>query len=78
MRSGTVKHYVDGCVAGNQEIERPRPLRIGSAQIGNTSIDESKAADRYLSGIIDELMVFKRTLSAAEIRYMHAIGRPTE
>ena len=77
MRAGTVTQYVDGCVSGNQTIERPRPLRIGSAQIGNSSIDKP-LDDRHLAGLIDELMIFQRALSAAEIRYMHAIGRPAD
>ena len=74
---GTVTHYFDGSMASGQSIERPRSLQIGNAQIGNSSI-ENPQDDRHLTGLMDELMIFQRALSAAEVRYMHTMGRPDD
>ena len=71
MHSGNVSQFIDGRVAGIRRIEHPRALKIGHAQIGNSSL-----SDRCFSGVIDEFMVLRRTLSPAEIRYMYHIGCP--
>src|SRR5438876_1060282 len=54
------------------------PLRIGDAEIGNWNLASRRdsAPIRYLSGCVDELMVFSRALSDREIERLHARGQP--
>jgi hypothetical protein len=49
-----------------------RPSGIGNSSI-NTPND-----DRHLTGLIDELIIFRQDLTATEIRGVHAVGRPED
>ena len=76
--AGQVTHYVDGRAAARLPIEFDTPLRIGDAEIGNWN-SASRRNDnpvRYLSGCIDEFMLFSRALADEEIERLSEYGRP--
>jgi hypothetical protein len=76
--SSQVTYYVDGQRAGVIEGKFHNTIAIGSARIGGWKPGPTHAANswRTLRGRIDELAVFKRVLSDAEIQAMYAAGKP--
>jgi hypothetical protein len=77
--AGVVTHYVDGLPASALSITptAPTALRIRDATIGNWNIAslQNDCPVRYLSGCMDELMLFARPLSGVEIQRLYAEGR---
>jgi ferric-dicitrate binding protein FerR (iron transport regulator) len=78
--AGLVTHYVDGQPAPAQSItpKAPTALRILDATIGNWNLAalQDPCPVRYLSGCMDELMLFARPLSGLEIQRLYSEGRP--
>src|SRR5207244_10538716 len=77
-QAGLVTHYVDGRAAAQLPVEFDIPLRIGDAEIGNWNMatHRNKTAIRFLSGCMDEFMMFSRALSEQEIGRLYTTGRP--
>jgi hypothetical protein len=75
---GQVRHYVDGQVIKLHSIKLDIPLHIGDAEIGNwnTASYADKYPIRYLSGCMDEFLMFSRALSGPEIERLYLQGRP--
>lgn len=71
-----VTHYVDGRAVSREATHAETPLRIGLAEIGNWNpgTRRDSTAIRNFSGRIDELCVFDRALSDAEIAELHRNG----
>lgn len=78
--AGKVTHYVNGHVVDRHEIESPRPLGIGLADIGNwPSRDWAKGTKwevRHLIGDMDEFLISRRAFSETEIKQLYRAGRP--
>jgi hypothetical protein len=73
-----VTQYVDGRAVVHQPIPFDIPLKIGDAELGNWNIapGRSRQPIRYLSGCMDEFMIFSRALNAQEITTFYHQGRP--
>lgn len=73
-----VTHYVDGRAVAQQPTPFDVPLRIGNAELGNwnTDVSRSRQPIRYLSGCMDEFMLFGRALGGPEIATLYQQGRP--
>lgn len=65
-----VAHYVDGQQVSEHDLKFDIPLGFGRAEIGNWNPTRRRdgAPIRSLNGRMDELLVFRRALSAAEVR----------
>lgn len=78
--SRLVSHYKDGMLVGDREIESPRKLGIGIADICNWPYKEWAANTQFefrnLNGILDEFVVLGRALSPGEIYEMYDVGSP--
>jgi hypothetical protein len=78
---GMVTHYLDGRAVASQAMPAEAldtPLRIGDAEIGNWNLasHRNRTPVRFLSGRIDELMIFGRALSKDRIGQLYTQGRP--
>jgi hypothetical protein len=75
---GQVSHYVDGRLVKQLPIKLDIPLHIGDAEIGNwnTASRSDKYPIRYLSGCMDEFLMFSRALSGQEVERLYLQGRP--
>ena len=73
-----VTHYVSWQTAASRPIESDGPLRIGAAAIGNWDIaaHRNNTPIRFLSGRMDEFMLFSRALSDQEVERLYDQGRP--
>ena len=79
-----VKHYVDGSLWHEKEISKPVKIRFGKATIGNSPpmprlAEHGRLKDwhlRQLGGVIDEIGIFTRVLSAAEVKSLYEKGTP--
>lgn len=71
-----VTHYVDGKAVRREETKVETPLRLGPAEIGNWTPGTRATATpiRNFSGRIDELSVYDRALTDAEIAELHRSG----
>ena len=78
--SGEAVHYVDGEPVSRHALELGPPFRLGSAELGNWNARSGPTPApvliRNLSGALDEFALFSRALSDAEVRGLHAQGRP--
>ncbi|YCM42577.1 LamG-like jellyroll fold domain-containing protein [Verrucomicrobiaceae bacterium 227] len=80
----TVNHYVDGEIWHKETIPESIRIRFGKATIGNSPpmprlTRDGKLLDwhlRQLGGVIDELGIFSRVLSAEEIESLYQTGKP--
>lgn len=79
--SDVVQHYINGDPVGfsggtNREKDLTH-FQIGKADLGNWSDPIwPDAAIRTLNGRIDEFAIFRKALSAEEIRELYEIGKP--
>jgi hypothetical protein len=75
---GRVTHYLDGTPVSREPILEDIALRVGNAELGNWNNGTFKGKDliRYLSGCMDEFMLFTRPLDDAEIVRLYETGRP--
>jgi hypothetical protein len=77
--AGRVTHYVDGQPAAAPEpTQFDIPLRIHDAEIGNWNLasHRNNCPVRFFSGCMDELMLFSRALSDADVERLCKQGRP--
>src|SRR6266545_2711374 len=73
-----VTHYLDGHPVAQQPIQFDIPLRISDAQLGNWNLatHRNNTPIRFLSGCMDEFLLFGRALSDEEIERHYTSGRP--
>lgn len=72
-----VRHYVDGKLDCERKIRVDAKLRFGPAEIGNwVPVREGREAVRSLNGLLDEMAVFRRALSAEEVAAAYRAGSP--
>ncbi len=69
--SGTANLYVNGVLSGTANQSSGTPV----AGTGNVSIGNANTADRAVIGNLDDVRVYNRTLSAAEIASLYNLGR---
>jgi hypothetical protein len=76
--AGTVTHYLDGCWVADAPVQFDIPLRIGDAEIGNwiPGSWRARVPIRFLTGCMDELIVYSRPLTGDQIEQLYAHGRP--
>jgi hypothetical protein len=76
-RTGVVTHYYNGIAVGSTKTGPTIPVSLGAAEIGRwNSLKETEfPSGRDLRGRVDELAIFSRTLTAAEIQAMYKAGR---
>jgi hypothetical protein len=76
--NGRVTHYIDGKPAAEEPLAFDIPLRVGNAELGNWNIAAHRNAFpiRYMSGCMDEFLLFARALGGQEIERLYAQGRP--
>ena len=74
----TVAHYVDGQRVSTEPLRKHIALRFGATEIGNWVPEIYKDHRiRSLNGRMDELVLFKKSLSDEEIRRMYENGKPS-
>lgn len=75
-----VVHYVNGEPVSGETLELHSPFRLGPTELGNWnaggSLKPGPHLIRNLSGALDEFVLFRRALTDAEIRALHAAGKP--
>ncbi|MGJ8640748.1 MAG: LamG-like jellyroll fold domain-containing protein [Opitutaceae bacterium] len=75
-----VTFYQNGEAVGVSEIESPRLLGVGTADLGNWPYKEWAKGTKFevqnLNGSMDEFLIFKRALSANEIAEITTYGSP--
>jgi beta-lactamase regulating signal transducer with metallopeptidase domain/outer membrane protein assembly factor BamB len=74
-----VKFYIDGKLDAKNEVANLAPIvwnpRSHKLVIGNTANKSRMAwSDKYFDGLIDEVKIWKRALTAKEISAIHADG----
>jgi hypothetical protein len=76
--AGLVTHYLDGRPVAELPVQFDIPLRLGDAQVGNwvPSSSGSKVPIRFLTGCMDELIMYSRALTGREIEQLYADGQP--
>jgi hypothetical protein len=76
--AGQVSHYIDGKQVAQESLQFDLPLRIGNAELGNWNIASHRNPSpiRYLSGRMDEFLLFARALSEQDIERLYEEGRP--
>ncbi len=79
-KAGQVVHYVNGEPVSRHALKQRPPFRLGAAELGNWNAlsgpDPAPPLVRNLSGALDEFELFSRALNDAEIRELHAKGKP--
>lgn len=75
--AGLVTHYLNGRPVAVQSIPMDILLRLGDAEIGNWNISTHRNITpvRYFTGGIDEVTVFSRALSEAELEKLYEQGQ---
>jgi hypothetical protein len=75
---GRVTHYVDGNPVVQLPVLFDIPLRVGDAELGNWNIATHRNSSpiRFLTGCMDEFMLFSRALSDQEVEQIYVQGRP--
>jgi hypothetical protein len=68
-----VRFFVDGRCVGSGDLQRNDPVTIGTARVGNRDSQTSQVEFR---GLMDELVIVGRTLTADEIQQMCREGQP--
>ncbi len=73
---GRIRHYVDGQEVAALAMKKKVPLKFGRAEIGNWNPGARRDGTpiRNLSGRMDEMLVFRRALTAHEIRGLSRNG----
>jgi Concanavalin A-like lectin/glucanases superfamily len=75
---GRVAHYLDGQPVSREALQVDQPVRFGTAELGNWNSGTHMGKDpiRYLTGCIDEFLMFDKPLEDAEIERLYEHGRP--
>jgi hypothetical protein len=70
--------YLNGDFFETLQTKQIPPIQIGSAMIGGWNKENSPDPDviRSFSGRIDELLIFQKALTAAEIKQIYQRGKP--
>lgn len=86
MLAGTIDsktkatQYLNGELFEHLNSREIPPILIGSAVIGgwkySNKDDSDSGGPRHFSGLIDELIIFKRVLTAGEIKQIYESGKP--
>ncbi len=82
MRTGWGRHYVNGRMVSEFQETRVLPeeaIVIGSGELGNWGLPEGskpRTEVRSFNGRMDEFLLFREALSAAEIARIYDLGRP--
>lgn len=73
-----VTQYIDGRPMSVEPILHDIPLRIHSAEIGNWNMASHRNSTpiRFLTGCMDELMIFSRALSEQQLEDLYIQGQP--
>jgi hypothetical protein len=73
-----VTHFVDGKAVAEVPTLFDIPIHIGDAELGNWNIasHRNNSPVRFLTGCMDEFMMFSRPLNADEVARLYAQGRP--
>ncbi|OAI57371.1 hypothetical protein AYO47_08115 [Planctomyces sp. SCGC AG-212-M04] len=74
-----VTHFIDGRPVSNVPIEFDAPLRFGDCELGNwnpTTTRKHNHPIRFLTGRVDEFIMYSRALSASEISSLAAENQP--
>jgi len=72
-----IAFYVDGQPIGMSSIAVAMPLVLGPCEIGNWAPRKDLVVPvRNFQGRIDELLIFRRGLTAAEVKAMYDKGKP--
>ena len=72
--TASVRFYLNGQPIGEDTVPGHIPIRIGAARIGNWA---AAGEDRNFRGSIDEMAIFRRTLTSDEIQRMFEAGTST-
>ena len=77
-RDGQIRTYLNGEVAGKITTVSRNSIQPGMARIGNWLMEQQdRAPVRALRGRMDELAIWKRALTEAEVKVLVEKGRPT-
>jgi hypothetical protein len=76
--AGQVTHYLDGRPVSHEAIQFKQRVHFGDAELGNWNSGTGKGKDpiRFLTGCMDEFMLFSRPLTEAEVERIYEQGRP--
>ena len=75
--AGQVSFYADGRPVSVKPIPVNIPLALGPCEIGNwVPFKGTTLAQRSFQGQMDELMIFRRALSSAEVKNIYEEGKP--
>jgi len=79
-RAQEVIHYLNGSPISRHGLNIAPPFLVGSAEVGNWNARSGPNPEpslvRNLTGSLDELELFSRALSAAEIHELYLKGKP--
>jgi hypothetical protein len=73
---GRVTHFVNGRQVAQEAIKLDIALSMSPGEIGNWNTRRSNHPIRFLSGCMDEFMVFSRALTDQEVERIYTHGRP--
>ncbi len=75
---GRISHFLDGKQIHEETLQERTVLQFGRAEIGNWGVPvrEGSMAIRNFNGKMDELIILREPLSAAEIENLYQVGRP--
>ena len=73
-----VTHFIDGAVVSNPMMDFDTELRFGDCELGNWNpvTRQHNHPIRFLTGRIDEFMMYSRALSANEVSELASEGQP--
>ena len=75
-----VDHYLNGVSVSEESLTIKAPFRIGVAELGNWNPQGFPKNDPFMirnfSGAMDEFCLFRRALTADEIRTLYSTGKP--
>ena len=78
--SRRVSHFVDGEEISSEAMrpDSEHPIWLDYAEIGNWNYAKrlDRSPVRNLNGRLDELLIFDRALSAAEVQHLSRSGQP--
>lgn len=73
---GVGKAYVNGVIADTQAAAPgPLPPSTNAMEIGRCSVSSPQSGERYFNGTIDEVVIYNRALTEAEIKNNYERGK---
>ena len=70
FRDGVVTHYLNGREDATKTFSQPRIITV------DYPLEIGRAHNKYFDGVIDEVAIYNRALSASEIKSHHDMRRP--